>query len=172
MAPHQTVVERGDAQHEKCSGCKQNVFGTADVGKGKACRNTRRLALIPAGTYEKDKLVLFTKADQFNASIAFLKLPVTSVKDYSVFVKQLSVLLKRPPFAMYTTISVIPDAKNQFKVVFQPTEQVPDNLIPLMLQRHDEAKATIDFPYPAFSEPEAKAKGGTAKPGKKKARKY
>lgn len=169
MAPHQTVVERGDAQHEKCAGCKQNAFGTAEQGKGKACRNTRRLAMIPAGTFNGEKLTLFTKPEHFTSSgIAFMKLPVTSVKDYSAFVKQLAVVLKRPPFAVATIVTVVPDAKTQFKVTFQAHQELPSALIPTMMARHEEAKKSIDFPYPQFTDEAPKKE----KPSKKKARKY
>ncbi len=173
LTPHQVVVDRGLAQHPTCAGCQWNVFGSADVGKGKACRNTRRLALIPAGTIIKDKLTLYTKPEQFSSAIKFMKLPVTSVKDYSAFVKQVAGTLKRPPFAIFTTISVIPDAKSQFKVTFQPTDQVPDALIPTMMQRHEEAKASIDFPYPQMDAEEKPATNGKVdKKAAKKGRKY
>ena len=156
MVPHPSVVERGDAQHEKCSGCKWNAFGTADQGKGKACRNTRRLAMIPAGTFNNDKLTLFTKPEQFTSSgIVYMKLPVTSVKDYSAFVKQLAVIMKKPPFAVATLVSLVPDAKTQFKVTFQAHQELPSILIPTLMLRHDEAVKAIDFPYPQFTETEA-----------------
>lgn len=34
-------------QSENCSACHWNQFGTARVGKGKACKNTRLLAVLP-----------------------------------------------------------------------------------------------------------------------------
>lgn len=177
MTPHAAVVARGDAQHAQCTGCARNVFGSADIGKGKACRNTRRLAIIPAGTFDKETLTLFTRPDQFTGSIGFLKLPVTSVKEYSVFVKQLTGMFKRPPYAFFTTIQVHPDAKNQFKTTFQPVQQVPDALIPTLMTRNEEAKASIDFPYPVSSPPISTpdaAGGTTAKKirTKKNSRKY
>ena len=52
MAPHETVVAEGQAQNETCNGCPFNQWGSADKGRGKACRNTRRLAMIPAGTLD------------------------------------------------------------------------------------------------------------------------
>lgn len=170
MKPHQQVFERGDQQSDLCSSCKHNVFGSADKGKGKACKNTRRLALIPAGTYDKDKMTLYTKPEQFTSSIAFLKLPVTSVKDYSLYVKQLATGLNRPPFGIITNVAVVPDPKNQFKVVFTAVEKVSDTLIQTMIQRNQEAATMIDFPYPAQIEGQAPAK--KEKAGAKKGRKY
>ncbi len=44
MAPSDNVPVK---QHETCSGCAQNAWGSAVTGgKGKACKNTRRLLII------------------------------------------------------------------------------------------------------------------------------
>lgn len=43
-ANHEDVTT---AQHEDCATCPYNAFGSAPNGKGKACRNMVRLAMIP-----------------------------------------------------------------------------------------------------------------------------
>jgi hypothetical protein len=40
------------APEPECSDCPRNEWGSADVGRGKACKNVMRLALIPAGQYK------------------------------------------------------------------------------------------------------------------------
>lgn len=40
---------------DSCSECAFNVFGSAPVGKGKACKNTRRLAIAPIDADESTK---------------------------------------------------------------------------------------------------------------------
>lgn len=167
MVPHEVVVEK---QHEACTGCPMNEWGTSDVGKGKACKNTRRLAMISAGQ--------FNKAGEFDtiedeehykeAQLAFLKLPITSVKGYAAYVKQLAAVLRRPPHGVYTKVSVVPDAKDQFKVVFTPIAPVPDELMPLIMERHEQASAQIDFPYQPETEEQAAAR---AAPQKRQVRK-
>lgn len=157
LAPHKVVQEAGTAQCESCANCKNNEWGSADKGRGKACRNTRRLAMIPAG--ELDANGKFTLGDielMENSGLAFMRLPVTSVKGYAGFVKQVAGVLKRPPFGIITKVRVQPDPKTQFKVVFEPIQSVPDELIALVMKRHDEAKAVIDFPYTPAEEPAAK----------------
>ncbi len=130
MAPHKIVIEAGQQEcgaSGLCHGCEQNEFGTAETGKGKACRNTRRLALLSAGTWnEQGKFELVEDAEDAlaAASFAFLKLPVTSVKGYASFVQQLATTLKRPPFGIVTKIKVVPDKKTQFKVVFDAIRQL------------------------------------------------
>lgn len=152
IAPHKIVVEAGNQQCGAaglCAGCKMNEFGTAEVGKGKACRNTRRLGMIPAGTFNAaGKFELIEDEEHFaSTAVGFMKLPVTSVKGYASFVKQVAGALRRPPFGIVTRVRVMPDPKSQFKVVFEPVMNLPDELMGIIMQRHEEVKSTIDFPY-------------------------
>lgn len=170
MEPHKIVIENGNSQagaSGQCAGCEMNEWGSADTGRGKACRNTRRLAMIPAGTFENGKFKAFTDEEQFeNAGIAYMKLPVTSVKGYAAFVKQIAGALKRPPHAVFTKVSVRPDPSSQFKVVFEPLASISDDLLGIIMQRHEEAVASIDFPYTPFEEQERPApkRGAKAAP--------
>lgn len=165
IKPHDVVVEAGTAQHESCAGCPHNEWGSADTGRGKACRNTRRLAMIPAGTFDKlGKLQLIDDPDHFKSTIVgFMKLPVTSVKGYANFVKQVANALHRPPFGIVTKVRVVPDASTQFKVLFEPLTEVPDELMPAVLERHNEVKSVIDFPYRASDEEQPKRGSRAAK---------
>jgi hypothetical protein len=166
MAPHKIVIDGGHAQNDGCASCPKNEWGSADTGRGKACRNTRRLALIPAGTFKDGQFEAFTDASQFAAAgIAYMKLPVTSVKGYAAFVKQIASALKRPPHAIFTRVTVRPDPASQFKVNFEALSKVPDELMATIMARHDEAVEAIEFPYSAFEEPEKPAaRGGKAQP--------
>jgi hypothetical protein len=158
LTPHQIVVEAGNAQHEMCAGCELNEWGSADVGRGKACRNTRRLVMIAAGSFNAaGKFELIEEPEHYEtAAIAFLKLPVTSVKGYAATVKQVTGALKRAMWSMVMKVKVVPDPKSQFKVVFEPVMNLPDELLGTVKKRHDEAMAVIDFPYQPNEEEEPK----------------
>lgn len=180
MVPHKIVIEAENNQHETCHGCPMNEWGSADVGRGKACRNTRRLALIPAGTFEAGRFKPFNDEEQIEkAAIAYMKLPVTSVKGYAAHVKQLANALSRPPHAVYTKVSVRPDPQTQFKVVFEPLSIIPNELLGAVFKRNEEAAKAIEFPYTPFEEqappqrsskaaPPAAKRGGKAAPPTKK----
>lgn len=160
MAPHQIVIDGGTKMcgaSGLCSGCEMNEWGSSDVGRGKACRNTRRLAMIPAGTFNQaGKFELIDDEEHFaSTAIGFMKLPVTSVKGYASFVKQVAGALRRPPFGIVTKVKVVPDPKSQFKIVFEPIMNLPDELMSAIMQRHEEAKSTIDFPYRPNDEEQA-----------------
>lgn len=170
LSPHKVVVEAGQKQNDKCEGCEHNEFGTANRGRGKACRNTRRLAMIPAGQFDRSGAFdMFEDVSHYEtAAVGYMKLPVTSVKGYANFVKQVAAGLKRPPFGIVTKVKVLPDPKNQFKVTFEPVEKLPDELIGAIMQRREEVVPTIDFPYSLEVEDTKPAK----KPASRRTRKY
>jgi hypothetical protein len=182
LAPHQIVIDAGNQQCGEsglCESCEMNEWGSADTGRGKACRNTRRLALIPAGTFNQaGKFELIEDDEHFESTaIGFMKLPVTSVKGYASFVKQVAGALRRPPFGIVTKVKVMPDPKSQFKVVFEPIMNLPDELMSAIMKRHEEAKSTIDFPYQPNDEeappPPKRGSRAAQKPvAKRAARKY
>lgn len=169
LKPHEKVTR---PFCDTCAGCPNNEWGSADTGKGKACSNTRRLAMIAAGTLGKDgRFEPFEDLDHFQtAQVAYMKLPVTSVKGYATFVKQLAGGLKRPPYAVFTKVKVIPDGTT-FKVTFEALAAAPADLIGTLVKRHQEVMELIEFPYTLKEEEPARSKGkAPAKPVAK--RKY
>lgn len=170
MSPHENVVKDGLAEcSESCADCPNNVFGSALTGKGKACRNTRRLALLPAGNFSKSgEFEPFDEDAIANGDFGYMKLPVTSVKGYATFVKQVAATMKRPPHGVITRVFTTDDKKSQFKVGFEVIDEVPNELMATVMERHKEAREAIMFPYPKYEEPQeqpkrkapARAKGG------------
>lgn len=173
MEPYETVLfedEEGfddsyfEAQHDLCADCPKAEFGSADTGRGKACSNRRRLAVIPAGqiveegTGRNKELVMevFDKPDHYrDADMAFLKVPVTSVKNWSKYVHQLSKERGRPPYGVLTRIYLEPDPKTSFKVAFEFIEDIEDeDVLEIVLGRHAMAKEDIIQPYEEPSQEE------------------
>lgn len=167
MGPHpsmQTDLTYFKPQNDICKTCWANEWGTADTGRGKACSERRRLALLPAGYYTPRRgsrdfdLHFIQDPEHYSAAdIAYLKLPVTSVKEWARYVTQLSSTLRRPPLAVVTRIYIEPDPKNQFAVKFEMIEELPVEMYDIIMKRHEEAKAGIVFGYPPPS-------GGAAAP--------
>jgi hypothetical protein len=145
-----------------CKDSEVCQWGTADKGRGKAAKETRRLALIPAGNFKNGKLQLIDDEQHYlETQVGFMKLPVTSVKGFAGFVKQVAGALRRPPHGIVTKVKVLPDAKTQFRVIFEPIENVPDELMGAIMKRREEVMQTIDFPYqPREEEPAKPARGG------------
>ena len=111
MAPGDVEEKQGD-DNGLCAGCWANQMGSADVGRGKACKNARRLLLVTEDAVESGEAL--TAAEPRSLSV-----PVMSVKNWAKYVKDvLAEELKRPFYGVVTTVSVVPDPKSQFKVQF------------------------------------------------------
>lgn len=118
-------------QHPTCDGCKRDAWGSAStpdkVRKGKACRETRRIVLLVSDDVES--------SDSVNTAGAYaIRPPVTSLVNYSTYVKQVAVTLRKPLFAVVTKISLVPDNKSQFKMKFDFVKEITDTatLVALM----------------------------------------
>lgn len=137
-----------------CKDSEVCEWGSAETGRGKAAKETRRLAIIPAGIYKslgKGKgfdLEMFSEEEDFAKSdIAYMKLPVMSVKGFSGFVREVADQLGKPTWGVFVNISVEPDDKSQFRVDFELLEEIPEGLMETIYKRHLEAAEAIDFPY-------------------------
>lgn len=160
-----------EQQSDLCRDCPQNEWGSARQGRGKACGNRRRLALLPAGTYSgkgSDQLELIEDDEHFRTcEEAYLKVPVMSGKGFDAYVRDVSEQFNKPLFAVYTRIYILPDAKSQFKVHFELIEPVDKDLLPALLERYKKLHETIDFPYVPFTEDEDEQPARKASASKK-----
>lgn len=131
-------------QADACTGCPMNEFGTADRGRGKACKNIRRLILVTEDSLESPEKLA-------KAEMRMLKVPVTSVKHWANYVRNVLVdELGRPSFAVVTQVSGAPDPKTQFRIDFEMAEVIPftQALWDAMQKKvHDATKALLT-PYP------------------------
>ena len=163
LVPHETVFAANQQQHPTCKGCQWNEYGSANQGKGKACGNKRRIAMIPAGTLIKDRFEPFDAQELADAAMGYLKPPVTSVKNWAGYVKQTAGVLMRPPHGVITRVRCIPGGKNQYEIKFDALEKVSNELLPAVMKRREEAQAEIMFPYNLEVREQAPARGGRGK---------
>lgn len=138
MSPHE---EAKDPQSEGCADCQWNKFGTADKGRGKACRESIRVALLPA---QKN----LAKADIWHARI-----PITSVPAFKDFANTIFEMGK-PLYSVVAELSVVPDVKSFFKINWNPKKAVSEEDFDIAHQKAKTAIANIAFPYPDFEEEE------------------
>jgi hypothetical protein len=154
MVPH---PESTKVQAKSCDSCPMMAWGSDPLGgRGKACKEVRRLALIPMSALKDPEKILGSEE-------AYLKVPVMSVQNWSNYV-HLVAAHETEVFAVVTKLSVVPDARTQFRVNFEMVGKITDNnLLGHLYAKHEKAHRAIDFPYPK-SEAEAKAgKGKLAK---------
>ena len=131
-------------------GCDWDKFGSAERGQGKACKDGRRLALLPAGRKEGTEWIINEDPEWYEAEeLALLRIPPTSLKAWAKYVKQLAGALGRPPYGVITLIQMVPDPKNQFAFTFTALGNIPDAIGGVIMARHRQCQEpkVIDFPY-------------------------
>lgn len=89
LAPDASRIE--EPESESCKGCPLNQFGTAHNGKGKACKNTYLVALLPPGAGEDTEL-------------AYLRVSPTGMKSFDAFANGCSARFKLPPVGAIVTV--------------------------------------------------------------------
>jgi hypothetical protein len=96
LAPPENVPVR---QSETCATCHQNEFGSAKNGKGKACRNGRRLLVASVN----DGIVNL-------GDLAIINIPPTSLKAYARYTKNITSIHKLPTWAVVTKLTFDDDS--------------------------------------------------------------
>jgi len=151
--------ESPDKINDDCETCEFNEWGSADVGKGKKCKNGKRLALI---SYDE---ILNEEVE-----VAMLSIAPTSMGNFNKFVKGLEKTLKRPTYGIVTKVFFDPDDDKVIK--FKPVEPVSDpaQMQVIMEQRQLIEEALIEEPdFSNFHEPVKKQRrGGSGKKASKK----
>lgn len=141
MVPHPASSK---PQHTDCATCPMNQWGSdPNGGRGKACKNGRALAVIPANTKPEDIAT---------AEMAILRPPVTSIKNWQMYVQKVVALYRRPPLGVVTQIGTVPDQKSQFKVTFTDIGAVEADKIKGILDRVPEALTVCQKVYEGNAE--------------------
>jgi hypothetical protein len=159
MAPH---PEAANPVSPECKGCKFDEFGSDPIrGKGKACKEQRRLALMPASA-------LASAEEVSKAQVGYLRIPVTSTKGFSDHVKHCA-MRALPVWAVTTEVELVPDAKTMWRYLFKLIAPVTDGALLAALElRQGIEEQAIAFPYPRPATPaEAAAAAAQQQPNRK-----
>lgn len=137
MAPHD---DSKDKQSVRCGECERNKWGSAGgSSKGKACKQVRRLALIPANALNEGGVQ--------SAELAVVSVPTTSVRNWANYVNSIAAEYSRPPWGMLTEIRTEPDARTQFQVRFEAKGLVADEYLGPIHKRTGPAAEILLTPY-------------------------
>lgn len=112
----------------RCADCWASQWKSADNNKGKACGNRVILGIIP---------MVEAPEEVPESELATVTLAVTSVKEWAKYVDKARSMFGRPPEGMYTEISTKPDAKSQFKFVFNAIGKIPNELGPNVFKKQE-----------------------------------
>ena len=154
MVPH---PEAEEPQAASCAVCPNNDWASdPEGGRGKACKNSRRIALLPADVLSRGV------ADIAKANVVMCKLPVTSIKNFSAYINQVVKVLEQPPFAVRCELSVKPHPTSLFQVHWKIIDVIQaDEVLEALFNRRAAFEKMLSQPYPKFEDkPDAKPRSG------------
>lgn len=149
-----------------CDSCPMAEWGSAMrngvPGKGKACKNQYRLALLPAGFYQPHpqrrndwELGLHDDAAHYaGADAVFLNVPPTSISGFEKYRKLLRIQHARSLYGAVTRIFLTPHPDNQFTVNFELVELASPEILQGIIPRVDVLEAE---PFKGYEAPSANA---------------
>ena len=114
-----------EKQAESCAICPNNAFGSA--GAGKACKNTRFLAVLPPDAEE-------------DTPIWTIKVSPTAIKNFDSYVKNVQRMFGVPPLGVITTVSF--DENSDYSQL-KFSDPVPNENAAVHLARLEEAKEVL-----------------------------
>lgn len=154
MVPHEASEKK---QHENCRDCKHNKFGSAEKGRGKACKNTFQLSLIHADS-------LKGKSGVADAEMVTASVPPTSLGAYAQHVKQIEKLSNKPVYGFVTEIGLTPNPRGGFNMTFSPVSELRDKKVlgEVFMRSKDAEKESAERPPYQAIEP-LPAKGAARK---------
>jgi hypothetical protein len=140
--------ESSDKQSAQCKGCKHAEWGSAEIGRGQACRQHFKFVGIQVTKAS-------TPEEIAGAAIYTGRIPPTSLKAASVYLDFLGVK-DAATFSLVTQLEVRASNKSIFTVHLEPGADIPRQWQALVLGRLDEARRLIAQPYPSFEDEPAK----------------
>lgn len=141
-------------QSDMCTGCPQNEYGTARNGRpGKACSNTRRIAVLPATKVGPAGTPVYLSAEELASTpILYGKLPVTSCKGFSKYAQTLAnAPYERPLWSVVSLLKTEPHPQFQFVVEFtclaMPDVSNNADVLQVLATKKEEASRGITFRF-------------------------
>lgn len=136
LAPNEAVP---DPEAESCSECPNNEFGSK--GKGKACKNTFLLAVLPPDADEDEEL-------------RYISVSPTGLKSFSAFVAGVANRYSKPPVGAVVSMAAVKAGKGATVSFgkYRPNEHYKTHYM-----RRPEAQPVLEQDFTPASETEKKA---------------
>lgn len=149
LAPHEKST---DPQSDTCANCEQNAWGSAAMGRGKACGNKRRLAILAASDCEDGEGT--AAAEMITATLS-----PTTLKAWAGYVRAVADQHSRPTWAVVTEISNVldPGQTPSFHIEFALVDLITDEDVLVALEKRlAAAQELVLRPFEPTPEPISK----------------
>lgn len=138
-------------ENERCKGCPHNVFGTAEKGGGKRCRDIRRVIVIAPGSNDPDAVA--------RAATRQYEVPPGSLKNWGNYLKSLKDIHPTgAPQYVITKLSAEPGEKGAHVLTFEVGEVLPKEFVKSVMAKSSQIQADLVSPFPVIKKDEAPAK--------------
>lgn len=117
-------------QNDTCEECAMNQWGTGQSGRGKACKNACRLAIIPANFDEKTKPMM-------------LNVSPTGLKQWGTYLNRLKTQLGMLPVQVTTSISFNPNEAYP-SLLFDLGDKIDEDKYPMLAAMREKAQEMLD----------------------------
>lgn len=139
MAPPDTLETRVSPDCDTCPKMKWEP-NPAKPGKVyKQCKEKRKLIVMAASAVKE--------GDVETAALATINIPVMSVANWSKYVAECAAEHSRPPWAVLTEISVVPNPRSLFEVKFKGLGTVADDYLGKINARLSKADEILLTPF-------------------------
>lgn len=148
MAPPADLATR---VNDACAGCPNNAFGSADTGRGKACKNGRILATL---ILDADVRKITEKTIE-EAPLAYLRLSPTALKPFNGYLKRITGQLTKPLFAVVTALRFDENMEQPVVLPDFVGELTDEGAIRAIMRKREEIQEELLAGYPKFERGEA-----------------
>lgn len=155
MVPDDTAPEK---QHDDCKSCPLNQFGSDANGRGKACKNSRELAVLLLDPNDPEA------HNDPNAPIYTISLPPTAIKSFDGFVGYVVRSLAGPPVKAIVSVTA-KNAGTYAAISFVDPEPNPDYALHYGRRGECEGMLFRKPDYAALDAAPKKPVRGAARPG-------
>jgi len=145
MTPHEVAP---DKQCETCAACPHNMFGTAEKGNGKRCKDERRVMVIAN-----------TGDDEISgAEVRQLSIPPGSLKNWGAYLNGIADLTATGNVrCVLTEAGVEPRAGGAYSLTFRGAGKLGKEAVMAILARQAGVQGQMLAPFPVMKEEEAPA---------------
>jgi hypothetical protein len=145
MVPH---TEAPKKQNATCAGCPHNAFGTAERGRGKRCKDERRLGVV-VSVNDPDSVQ--------EAEVRTISVPPGSLKNWAAYLRKIPDITPTGNVrAVLTEISTEP-AGGAYALTFKPVAKLAGDTVKAIMAKKEQVGADLMLPYPNIEQPEQPA---------------
>ena len=152
MRPHAAAPKK---QAESCDACPHNVFGSAIKGRGKRCKDNRKLFVL-AGVTDPEQMK--------SIEVRQISIPPASLRNWGQYLKSLPDVTETGHISsVYTVIEpVVPPGAMGYQLTFRFGGRLPEALFEAVVKKAPTIQADMVAPYPILT-PEKEPEKPTAR---------